>query len=261
MSLRRVLLLIIGYSAGTCAAVLLILSIYNSDAYFLITKFQNQPESNNATGSIVQVLQPADISLPANITGTTLVAEKLICYDGAFMEDLSFDEVTNVAALLVRNIGEQGILRAEITAKRGDTELTFIATQIPPGCAVLILEKDRKSCREGNYTALFGTAETEEGDWTEEDCLKTEPSDLSMLAVTNTSDKLLTEVHLYYKTSYADGYFMIGGITHCVRIESILPGQTLYLKPKYYAGKYSKVVHIRYTEEKSPPLQKQGRTS
>ena len=257
MSLRRVLLLIIGYGAGICAAIVLIVTVCKSDAVSLITHFGPQ-QLSNAPSAVVEPLQPAKISLPAPVQGTPLVAEQLISYDGAFMEDLSYDEVSNVAALLVKNTSSQVVLRAQITVRRGEMELTFIATQIPPNSSVLVLEENRKSCRAGNYTALFGIAESDSEDWINGDFLKAEASDYSMLAVTNMSDKPLTDVHLYYKNSYADGYFLIGGITHSVRLEKIMPGQTLYLKPTYYAGQYSQIVNVRFKEE-TPLLQEQER--
>lgn len=252
MSLRRTALLIIGYGAGICVAAAFALFIFKSDALFFITNFRQQ--SQNAPNTAIQPLQSAEISLPAQIQGTPLVAQELICYDGAYMEDLSYDEVTNVAALLVRNTSDQVVLRAQITLQRGDMELTFIATQIPPDSAVLVLEENRKSCRAGNFTALFGMAECDSYDYVKDACLKAEASDYAMLAVTNTSDKPLTDIYIYYKNSYADGYFLVGGVTHSAHLEKIMPGQTLYLKPKYYAGKYSQIVNVRYMEAETPLL-------
>ena len=90
MSGRRVLLLIAGIGASLCMLQLLL--TYNfSDIDRNGMHHSPQAEMNEPT--IVPSLPSADITLPYLIGGTSLVAERLVFYEGSFVEDSDSTEM------------------------------------------------------------------------------------------------------------------------------------------------------------------------
>lgn len=200
-------------------------------------------------GSTESVLSSdAKIILPFSVNGTPLIAEKLISYDGAFLENKSGCEVVNLAALLLRNTSERGISSASVTIKQGSRNLDFSATCIPPSATVLVLEKNGKLFSKESVTFCYGDIDWDDDGWEIEDILSVETVDIGSLCVKNITEKTLHRICLSYKTSYAEGMFYLGGITYEVNIESLEPGERILLKPEHYAGESSGFVHIQYND-------------
>lgn len=200
-------------------------------------------------GSTQSVL-PSDetIMLPFSINGSSLIAEKLISYDGAFLENKSGCEVVNLAALLLRNTSEQGISSVSITLRQGSRNLVFSATCIPPRATVLVLEKNGKLFSKESLTFCHGDIDWDNDGWEIEDVLSIERVDIGSLRIKNITEKTLHKICLSYKTSYAEGMFYLGGITYEVNIESLAPGERIFLRPEHYAGESSGFVHIQYND-------------
>lgn len=200
----------------------------------------------NLDATVCDSIAPAEITLPHAVAGTPLIIEKLVSYEGAFIEDKSGEEVVNIAAILLRNTGDIGIQKAAVTLERGALVLNFEASAIPPGSSVLVLEKNRKACKQQNFTGCSGWTDIAPGDWLQKEILQIEMADKNTLSITNLSEYPLNSICLFYKTVYADDLFYIGGITYQTCIEKLTPGECVSISPEWYAGAYSAVVRVTF---------------
>ena len=245
--MRRMLLAVTGL-IGSCGMILLLLlqikpTVFSkSELAFCPTAIIVSPQREQR----IEETAPNSISLPCTVEGTGLIAERLISFDGAFVENGSNCEVEGIAALLLRNTSKTGISCAHIVLEQKYKKLTFEATQIPPGASVLVLEKCAIGYAKESITACYGRIDWESCGWHPEALLKFEELDMGSLWVTNISGSELSEIYLYYKTDYADGVFYLGGITYYVYIDKIDDGERILLKPDHYAGNTSKFLRIQY---------------
>lgn len=225
MRLRRVCLLILGFtfSVGICSI------------WFVLQQ-----------GAVPVVSGYAEAAqLPMLVQGTELLAEEILTYEGEYIEDTEFGEFVYVTGLILRNTGDNGVICAKIKLAGQRDILEFDATYIPPGEAVLVLEKNRKETKESSFYSCTGTVEYDKNSWQENKEIKVRYLDANCIAVTNTTDKTVSGIQLYYKTVYQQNLFYIGGITHCYRIHTLSAGETVLVYPDYFAGEQSKIVFIR----------------
>ena len=231
MRLRRVCLMILGFaiSTGICSVWL----VLQQDAIPVVKGYAKA--------------EP----LPLFVEGTQLLAEEILTYEGEYIEDTEFGEYVFVTGLILRNTGDQGILRAKVKLTGENDVLEFDATYIPPGEAVLVLEKNRRETQDFCFLSCTGEVEYAEDTWGENHTLQIVYTRQNSIEITNIAEKTAEDVRLYYKTVYPGGLFYIGGITHCYRIHAISAGETVTVSPEFYAGERSKIVYIR-TENPKP---------
>ena len=191
--------------------------------------------------------------LPCEIAGCDLVAEQLLRYDGPFFENGSREEVTDVAALILRNAGEEGVEAATIFLFQEGNRLVFEATQIPPGAAVLVLERDCKLYTGEPLVDCSGFAEKESTGWFPNAFVAIQNTDMGSISVMNRTDQHMQGIRLYYKTAYEGGLFYLGGITYETEIGELAPGEHAYASPEHYASGSSKIVRVLF-ETKTAPL-------
>ncbi len=182
--------------------------------------------------------------LPQSLQYTTLVAQELVCYDGAFLEDGSDEELAGIAALLLENTGTVGIEYTQVVMEQAGRQLIFDATYIPPRGKVLILEKNR---------AAYSTATVESSrcrvlipgsfDW-EKERIRVEPGEGFSLKVTNLTEETLRYVRIFYKQYDGTEDLHIGGITLSAVLPQLKPGETRNVTPYRYAGGYSSIVAV-----------------
>ena len=184
-----------------------------------------------------------NISLPAAISGTNLIAQKLSSYEGPFLEDGTDREVVDIAALHVYNSGDTAIYKTRIALFWSDGFYIFEADHIPAGETVVILERSGSSYREGDYIQCNGWQELGQGDAVSKDVSVTDMA-LGTVVVSNLTDETLRNVCVYYKTWLAPPDIYVGGITYMVQIPVLLPKQSKNLYPYHYAVGYSKVVAV-----------------
>lgn len=176
---------------------------------------------------------------------TNLVCRSLVCYDGAFLEDGTDEEVTGVTALVLENTGGVDILRAVLEVVQGDRLLNFETTCIPAHSTVLVLESGGQaytgstidSCR--CLTLIPGTLSDGEGAVTVTEAEQG-------LYVTNPGTAELTLVRLRYKQYHSESGMYLGGITYETELYCLQPGESRYITPYHYAAGYSAVVSVTY---------------
>ena len=183
----------------------------------------------------------SNITLPAGVPGTALIAYRVSAYDGPFLEDGTDREVFDVAALLVYNGGSKMLTSAEIELKYPDSIYTFTGDYIPPGSWIMLLEQKGRPYRKD---APLGCAGTQTVDF-DETVLPVLVEDTTCgMQVCNTGNDTLKDIHVYYKTWLHFPGFYIGGITYHSVIPQLEPGQWVSLQPYHYAPGSSKVVSI-----------------
>lgn len=225
MGLRRVCLLILGFtvSIGICCVwvVLQLDAIPVVNGYAEVT------------------------ALPMPVQGTTLVAEEILSYEGEYIEDTEFGEFVYATGLILRNTGDQGVICSKVKLTGASDCLEFSATYIPAGEAVLVLEKNRKKTEDMQFYSCSGTAEYDNHGWEEHRGIAIQYLDNDGIKVTNTTNKSISGIQLYYKTIYPQNLFYVGGITHCYRINNLSVGESITVYPAYFSGVHSKIVCVR----------------
>ena len=237
--MRRSLLVITGIGAGVLMACLLLLNA-NAMLQSLETERYTFPSMVKESAADF----PEEVHFPYVVTGTNLVVEQVAAYDGPYLEDGSNQEVFNVTAIVLRNAGATGVVSAQITMEQGDRRLEFEAETLPPGQAVLIIEKSKNEYIQKTYNACYGEQELATAIWWAKNAPKIEPVGMSSLAVTNTGEYSLEEIWLYYKTYQREPGIYIGGITYKVGIRRLEPGQTLQINPPFFVNGYSRIARI-----------------
>ena len=87
----------------------------------------------------------APVKFPVTPSGSTLVAEELVSFQGPYWEDGSGDLVENVACVMVYNPSERMVEYAALAVEQGEDMLYFFIYALPPQSRCLVMEYNRKS--------------------------------------------------------------------------------------------------------------------
>ncbi len=185
------------------------------------------------------------LQFPFKIPGTTLVAEQIVSFDGLFTEDDSNSNVTNVAALLLYNYGDNGILDAQVVLKAGQLEFIFSADTLPAGQRLLVPELTGKEYGPETFSVCSGWQREDKSDWLKTDTISLAYPGMGEVVVTNLTEEKLTNIQLQYKTYYPEVPFYVGGKTYTYYIEALKPGENIRIYPQNYAYGYSGFVRIQ----------------
>lgn len=230
--------------------MLVIMSLFGSIAMvYLLAQHSSRilnPEPPKET-------EEAFFELPFSIRQTGLVAEAMVCYEGVFMEDNTASDICNVAALMIKNAGGSGVTDGIVMVWQGGRELRFEVSQLPPGSAVLVLEREAQAYSREPLEACQGWAVCEETGWDIGSYIAIEEIAPGGVTVTNIREEMLCGVRLYYKTEYPEGGFYLGGITYELELGTLEPGQTVELYPEHYCCGSSRI--LRILVEKTSPSQ------
>lgn len=231
MALRRFSLLILGIAGSVLAATVLYIS---AEEMLQDRNLLQQDPAQMHTHLI----------LPAEVPGTTLIAQKLVSYEGPFLEDGSDREVVDVAALQVFNTGTKEVLQACVELWRGDTAYKFYAEHVPPGGTVLILESNASSFLQDGFTACSGRQLTAQSNGEVSKGISITDRAMGTVIVSNLTGQTIENINLYYKSWLSPPGIYVGGVSYCAVIPVLLPEQTVEIFPHHYASGYSKVVSV-----------------
>ena len=210
-----------------------------------LTKDEEEYDNVFETGHKI-ALQPAEaaedgfVSLPSNVPGTSLVAERLVCYEGAMLEDRSDEPVGPALALILRNAGSLPILRAEVILKREGEQYVFRAGYLMPGMAVMVVEASAADYFRDGICSISGWEETMKSSVNLLDDLQLTHLDLACIEVRNVTNTPMENITLYHKSYLSEDIF-IGGITYETHIPYLAPNQSVLIYPEHYAKGYSKI--------------------
>ena len=183
------------------------------------------------------------VKFPYSVEGTPLIAERLISYEGTFLEDGGESEVVGVAALMLKNQGKDHIRSAQIRVLQGERILTFELTHLPPGKEILVLEKNKQLFYGDNISACVGVAEViRDNGWMNKTQIT--PTGRRSLQIMNLTNEKLENVIVHYKTFYAPAGFYVGGITYSICIEKVKELEAVQLFPYPFEEQSSAVVWV-----------------
>ena len=233
LAVMRRLLLVIG---GICGSVLMVWQLVLSANSIIENR---QPDVMMVDAQI----QQKELEFPITVPGTDLVLQYPVLYEGPYVEDGSGAFVVDIASVVLFNSGQTGVERAEVVLKWSEGEYVFEVEMIPARAAVLVLDKGKQKFEQHQWTGCYGSQK--KGDWTITDRIELEEIDGKTLRVSNTSNYLVKNIHIYYKSYLLSDNLYIGGITYCFGIQELAPGDSVDVSPFRYAKGYAKVVRVR----------------
>ncbi len=203
------------------------------------------PTENPTQPNIEQVGGTAEpAGFPYQLEYTSLVAHKLIAYEGVYLEDGSEETVTDVTALILENTGTIGIEYTQIILVQSGRELSFDATYIPPKSKIMLLEENRQPYSDAPVTAcrcrtvipgVFDRAQRS---------VSIRETGLGTLEVRNVTEQALDGIRIFYKHHEGESDLYVGGITYSTVIPELQPGETRSVTPYRYASGYAQVVAV-----------------
>lgn len=171
---------------------------------------------------------------------------KVGSYSGAYMEDASHEEVTDVMMIMVTNNGNKVLQYAEIILSSETEKAVFKLSTLSPSQSVMVLEAERKTYNASdNYTEASAqyVAFFEDEINTYDEILKIQPLE-GGFNITNLSEEdIMGEIIVYFK-DYEDG-ILLGGITYRGRIRNGLKaGEIKQIMSSNFTEKNSKVMFV-----------------
>lgn len=189
--------------------------------------------------------EKSEIKLPFSVPDTDLLVEELAGYEGPFLEEDTDWPVSEIAALILYNSGETETLSGEVVLMRDEQSFHFVFSDLLPGQRLMVLERDAKSCVQGSFTACQCAAlESTLTDFADE-ALTVSEIGMCTLEVMNRTEEQIERVELYYKNYDTESGLYIGGITYCIILEDLAPGETREIIPYRYVSGYSRVVKVK----------------
>ena len=156
-----------------------------------------------------------------------LYSLEICSYSGQFMEDNSFEEVENVAAMRLENRSSEFLDLATIIYDLGEgKEAVFEVKGLPAGETVLVLEKNRLPLTGNEFFSGYPevSASFNKHAITSTNDISVSVKD-GVLSVSNMTRKNLENVTLYYKLTETDGSFL-GGVAYISSIGDLKPQET-----------------------------------
>ncbi len=180
---------------------------------------------------------------------TDVVAKECYLYDGAFVEDGSFEEKQGVVALKVANIGEKDIQLLRICVTTSEKELFFEITTFRAGTTVVVLEKNAQTLSENEK--LFEFRAENRVDFTHElsvhqdvFILQANNGTINLKNISKTA--IASDIFVYYKKKDTDGNYF-GGTTFRTRAAGGLDvGEIAQLPASNFNLSDSEVLYVDY---------------
>lgn len=184
------------------------------------------------------------IEFPHTLSGSGLVMEGLIPYDGPFWEDGSGDTVEDVAGLQLYNPGERMLEFLSVVLECGGERLYFFVYQLPPNSRCLVLEKTRHTYRDLPVVDCRELSVR----WDYQDLSRIQLDYLGLgnwLTVINRDARRQDHVTLWYKRYEQEGDYYLGGIAYSAHVFFLQPQERRTITPAHYEAGSAKVVAIQ----------------
>ena len=201
------------------------------------TQTDAQASSDENTEVLSELPTPEGIDL-----GDGLIITDVGPYTGAYLEDGSGEQVTDVLTIVVYNDGDAPIQYAEITL--GDANFTL--TTLPVGERMMIQEKDRKTYDEkADYSQASSrhVAKFDESLSLCQDKIRIQSLEDAMNIINISGEDIEGDVIIYYKNSSTD--LLYGGITYRVRLTGgMKANEVRQIMSDHYSDSGSRVMFI-----------------
>ena len=181
------------------------------------------------------------ITFPYEIPGTDIVIRQFTSYNGYYIEDVSDDEISNVATIVLENKGgDKEFIGVAINQET--VSLAFSASDIPSGARVVVQEQTRASFTgEPCYSCTASYNDVGKLEMSEDKISITENGD-GTFTVKNISDETLSTILVYFKNYLPEENAYVGGVTYRVRITDLPAGASFKASASHYDSVYSRIV-------------------
>ena len=181
------------------------------------------------------------ITFPYEIPGTDIVIRQFTSYNGYYIEDVSDDEISNVATIVLENKGgDKEFIGVAINQET--VSLAFSASDIPSGARVVVQEQTRAAFTgEPCYSCTASYNDVGKLEMSEDKISITENGD-GTFTVKNISDETLSTILVYFKNYLPEENAYVGGVTYRVRITDLPAGASFKASASHYDSEYSRIV-------------------
>lgn len=206
------------------------------------TTAENTGVSENNTAADTGI-----ITLPC-VADASLTLVRMYSFSGKFVEDASFGEKENVAAIEILNTSETDIRLARIIVTTKTRELLFEATSIPGYNTMTVLEKNAATFTEGEE--IIGVRVENRVDFEGDMSFHKETFSVMttgyVFNVQNITDTdIESDIYIYYKKIDENGK-LFGGITFRSKVEGLKAGELKQVAASNFISDDSKVIFVEY---------------
>lgn len=226
-------------AAGCVAAAALLAMV----AWMMIApEGQPQPPASTAgQQTLTQGTEPFAVNFPRPVSGCELELRSMTNYTGAYVEEGSNQQVTNVAMAHIVNIGSQPVEFALVQVAWGEEILQFRVSLLLPGESVLVQEAQMKAMPDAAVTQCSAeVAMLAETDWQQQ--LSVTDNGDGSLTVVNLTDRDLAQVRLFYKYYSQEQQLYVGGIAFSAKITELKAGAEVTVRPSHYIAGDSRII-------------------
>lgn len=232
--------------------MLVVLLIIGALIFYFVSPDKELPE-----------VETVGAEMPYDVPGFTILKNapygevndtfKVLCmgtYSGAFVEDGTDEQVTDVLSIVVTNTGDCLMEYGLITVNCGETTATFEFTGLPAAESVLVMEKNRTTYDDSMKLSDLTCVQYAEPsvlvmDFGNEFAVY---SSDGFINIENISGRnFQSDVSLFYKNS--DFGLFIGGITYRARFSGgIMAGETKQCMQQHYSAEKSVIMYMSYEQ-------------
>lgn len=230
-------------------AIVYLMNNQPGEAIDIPANTQTVPTQSTAAQETEKV-QIDDIEEVSIVLNGQMQIEDIGKYTGIYMEDGSDEVVSGILMMVVRNISEETIQYAEIDLTVGEETAGFSLSTLPPGEAVVLLEKNRMAYSSdvdyfSSKAEARNVATTQQPLSLYEDKLKIQTLD-GAINITNISGEDITQdIFIYYKNSASDLYY--GGITYRITLEGGLKADEIrQIMASHFSQNGSKIMFVSF---------------
>lgn len=188
------------------------------------------------------------IQFPYEIEQSSLVIQCVQAYSGSYVEDGTNEQVSDIAAILVTNVGNECVEFADITLTSEKGTLKFSLSALEKGASCVVMEDNRTVYEKQTYlTCTSETAFLDEMEMSE-NMVEVEEIKSGALTVKNVSSKTIPCIRIFYKYYDEEEKIYIGGAAYTSQITDLEAGYSKIVTPAHYLSGKSKVIMVRTYE-------------
>ena len=205
---------------------------------------QSHTESPTFVRDVVtKVAKTEPLKFPLELENSTMVAEEIVCYQGAFWEDGSGEQVDNVAGLMLYNPTDRLIEFAAFALKEKEKTLYFFVHHLPPKSRCLVLEKNRQAC---DVEKIIQCRELSVR-WSHQELSRDQIDYVGLgptMTIVNRDPRELSHVVVRYKRYVGSGGYYLGGTVFSVHLFNLRTEERREVQPEHYITSDARIVGI-----------------
>lgn len=205
---------------------------------------QSQTESPTfVREAVTKATKTEPLKFPLKLENSTMVAEEIVCYQGAFWEDGSGQYVENVAGLMLYNPTDRLIEFAAFALKEKEKTLYFFVHHLPPKSRCLVLEKNGQSCNGEEITQCRELSVR----WSHQELSRDRIDYVGLgqiMTIVNREPRELSHVVVRYKRYVPDGDYYLGGTVFSAHLFNLRTEERREVQPEHYITSDARIVGI-----------------